>query len=42
VRGRPTGIGVTADGSLLITDEMANAVWRLRWQPAADRARGVR
>jgi len=29
VRGRPVGVFVMHDGSLLVTDDMANAIWRV-------------
>lgn len=33
VWGRPVGIVVAADGSLLIADDVANAVWRVSYRP---------
>jgi len=36
VRGRPTGIAIGSDGSLLIADEMASMVWRVRSQAAPE------
>jgi glucose/arabinose dehydrogenase len=29
-RGRPAGIAVAADGSLLVADDLANVIWRVR------------
>ncbi len=31
-RGRPAGVGVTADGSLLVADDLSGTVWRVRAQ----------
>ena len=42
VRGRPAGIAVAADGSLLIADDLANTIWRVRAQPADGERRGAR
>lgn len=32
VWGRPAGLAVAADGSLLIADDVANVVWRVAWK----------
>ena len=32
VRGRPVGVFILPDGSLLVTDDMANAIWRVQFQ----------
>jgi len=36
VRGRPVGVSVAGDGSLMVTDDFANVIWRVRavGQPA--------
>ena len=39
--GRPVGVTVTPDGSLLVSDDAANAIYRIRATPAAG-ARGAR
>ncbi|MBT8444888.1 MAG: sorbosone dehydrogenase family protein, partial [Gammaproteobacteria bacterium] len=31
VRGRPVGVAELADGSLLISDDAGNAIWRVRY-----------
>ncbi|MHA1114141.1 MAG: PQQ-dependent sugar dehydrogenase, partial [Alphaproteobacteria bacterium] len=31
VWGRPAGLAVAADGSLLVADDVGNAIWRVRW-----------
>lgn len=31
VRGRPVGLATLADGSLLVSDDASNVVWRVRW-----------
>jgi glucose/arabinose dehydrogenase len=31
VWGRPVGVAVTKDGSLLVTDDEGGAIWRVRW-----------
>ena len=31
VWGRPAGLAVAADGSLLVADDVADAIWRVRW-----------
>jgi glucose/arabinose dehydrogenase len=31
VWGRPAGVAVAADGSLLVSDDTANTIWRVRW-----------
>ena len=31
VWGRPVGVAVAADGSLLVTDDGSNSIWRVRW-----------
>ena len=31
VWGRPVGVGVTADGSLLVTDDASGSIWRVRY-----------
>jgi len=41
-RGRPTGIAVAEDGSLLIADDFTGTIWRVRWQAAAESARAGR
>jgi glucose/arabinose dehydrogenase len=33
VWGRPAGLAVAADGSLLIADDVANAIWRVSYRP---------
>jgi glucose/arabinose dehydrogenase len=33
VRGRPVGVSVAADGSLMVTDDAANVIWRVRAVP---------
>jgi len=33
VRGRPVGLAVARDGSLLIADDYASVVWRVRYDP---------
>jgi len=33
VWGRPVGLAVAADGSLLIADDAADAIWRVRRKP---------
>lgn len=35
VWGRPVGLAVTQDGSLLVADDVANVVWRVSYQPPA-------
>lgn len=32
VFGRPVSLGMTKDGSVLITDDAGGAIWRLRWK----------
>lgn len=31
VWGRPAGVAVAKDGSLIVTDDGSNTVWRVRW-----------
>jgi glucose/arabinose dehydrogenase len=31
VRGRPVGVTVATDGSLLVTDDGSNAIWRIAY-----------
>jgi glucose/arabinose dehydrogenase len=38
-RGRPTGVAVAADGSLLVSDELTSMIWRVRWQAGSEPAR---
>ena len=33
VWGRPAGLAVAKDGSLLIADDVSNTIWRVRYQP---------
>lgn len=33
VRGRPAGLAVAKDGSLLIADDYASVIWRVRYAP---------
>src|SRR5262249_6705639 len=33
IRGRPTAVAVAADGSLLVSDDLTNMIWRIRAQP---------
>jgi glucose/arabinose dehydrogenase len=33
VYGRPIGLAVLPDGSLLVSDDAANVVWRVQWNP---------
>jgi glucose/arabinose dehydrogenase len=35
VHGRPVGLATLADGSLLVTDDASNVVWRVRWTGGA-------
>ena len=37
VRGRPVGVAVTLDGSLIVTDDLTGVVWRVRTRAAASR-----
>jgi glucose/arabinose dehydrogenase len=34
VHGRPMGLAVLPDGSLLVSDDAANVIWRVRWTGA--------
>jgi glucose/arabinose dehydrogenase len=36
VRGRPAGIAIAEDGSLLVSDDLANVIWRVRTRPASE------
>ena len=38
--GRPVGVTVTPDGALLVSDDAANAIYRIRATPAAGARRG--
>jgi glucose/arabinose dehydrogenase len=33
VVGRPVGLAMAADGSLLVTDDLANLIWRISYRP---------
>jgi glucose/arabinose dehydrogenase len=35
--GRPVGVTVASDGSLLVSDDGSNSVWRVSYAPGADR-----
>ena len=41
IRGRPAGVAVAADGSLLVSDELTGVIWRVRTTAVA-RAAGTR
>src|SRR5262249_61662112 len=36
VRGRPAGIAIPRAGSLLVSDDLANVIWRVRTRPASE------
>jgi glucose/arabinose dehydrogenase len=31
VWGRPVGVAVAADGSLMVSDDGSNSIWRVAW-----------
>jgi len=37
VYGRPTGVAVAPDGSLLISDDGGNLIWRVSYEPGSER-----
>ena len=37
VWGRPVGVAVAADGSLMVSDDGSNAIWRVRYEPRPPR-----
>jgi glucose/arabinose dehydrogenase len=34
--GRPVGVTTAADGSLLVTDDGSNSIWRVSYAPGSD------
>ena len=36
VWGRPAGLAVAADGSLLIADDIGGVIWRISYEPQSD------
>jgi glucose/arabinose dehydrogenase len=37
VYGRPAGVAVMQDGSLLVADDASNTIWRIQPEPSASR-----
>ena len=39
VWGRPVGVAVAKDGSMLVSDDASRSVWHITYQPAASKPR---